>query len=34
MIKSDVLPDAFRRPGAMPLDVLQPYNQIKGERGT
>ena len=34
MIKGDVLPDAFRRPGAMALDILQANIRVEGERGT
>ena len=34
MIKGDVSPDAFQRPGAMALDMLKWNIRIKGKRGT
>ena len=34
MIQCDVSPDAFRRPGAMTLDVLQCHIRVEGVGGT
>ena len=34
MIQCNVSPDAFRRPGAMTLDVLQCHIRVEGVGGT
>ena len=34
MVSGDVFPDAFQRPGAMTLDVLQLNTRIEGVGGT